>query len=62
MRWCNVDTGPLRSELLIAAPKVLQAVFAALTDFFTWKLAERTFGRATTAAQTAVRGTLASLM
>jgi GPI mannosyltransferase 3 len=33
-----------RTALLLAAPKVLQAVFAACTDFFTWRLAERLYG------------------
>ncbi|KAI4166845.1 MAG: hypothetical protein LQ348_007753, partial [Seirophora lacunosa] len=32
-------------ELLIAAPKVTQAVIAALGDYYTWKLAERIYGR-----------------
>lgn len=33
-----------RAELLIVAPKVLQAVFAALADYFTWRLAGKIFG------------------
>lgn len=37
-------TPSVRAELLIAAPKVLQAVFAALADYFTWRLARKTFG------------------
>ncbi|KAF2736350.1 hypothetical protein EJ04DRAFT_511164 [Polyplosphaeria fusca] len=32
------------AELLIAAPKVAQAVAAALQDWYTWKLAETVFG------------------
>lgn len=33
-----------RSELLLAAPKILQALFAAWTDFYTWKLASYMYG------------------
>ncbi|KAL6707916.1 glycosylphosphatidylinositol anchor biosynthesis [Coniothyrium glycines] len=36
---------PAKAELLVAAPKVTQAVFAALLDCYTWKLAEKVFGR-----------------
>ncbi|KAL2399665.1 Glutamine-fructose-6-phosphate aminotransferase [isomerizing] [Exophiala dermatitidis] len=35
-----------RAELLLAAPKTLQAIFAALTDFYTWKLASYVYGGA----------------
>ncbi|KAF2018151.1 glycosyltransferase family 22 protein [Aaosphaeria arxii CBS 175.79] len=41
---------PSQAELYIAAPKVTQAVFAALLDFHTWKLAEQTYGRASRTA------------
>ncbi|KAL8931716.1 MAG: hypothetical protein Q9216_007099, partial [Gyalolechia sp. 2 TL-2023] len=33
-----------RDELFLAAPKVLQAVIAALGDYYTWKLGERVYG------------------
>lgn len=33
-----------RADLLIAAPKVFQAVVAALGDYYTWKLGERVYG------------------
>ncbi|KAJ5550397.1 GPI mannosyltransferase [Penicillium sp. DV-2018c] len=33
-----------RAEILIAAPKIAQAVVAALGDFYTWKLAIRVYG------------------
>ena len=46
---------PSQAELLIAAPKLVQALFAALTDYFTWKLAERVYGRASRASFSAVR-------
>jgi GPI mannosyltransferase 3 len=34
-----------RAELFLAAPKTLQGVFAALGDYYTWRLAQRIFGR-----------------
>ncbi|KAI9767564.1 MAG: hypothetical protein M1840_005601 [Geoglossum simile] len=34
-----------RAELLLAAPKVAQAVIAALGDYYTWKLGERVYGQ-----------------
>ncbi|KAI9671551.1 MAG: hypothetical protein M1817_003603 [Caeruleum heppii] len=33
------------AELLVVVPKIVQAVFAALGDFFTWKLAVKLSGR-----------------
>ncbi|GAB7342094.1 hypothetical protein MBLNU457_g0370t1 [Dothideomycetes sp. NU457] len=33
-----------RADFLLAAPKVFQAVLAAATDFFTWRLAEKVYG------------------
>jgi phosphatidylinositol glycan class B len=43
-----------RSELLLVAPKVTQAVFAALLDGYTWKLAEKAYGRGSRTALAAV--------
>ncbi|THY67844.1 hypothetical protein D6C97_00578 [Aureobasidium pullulans] len=43
-----------RAELLLAAPKVLQGCFAALTDFFIWKLAEKAYGRNSQASHAAL--------
>ncbi len=33
------------AELLVVAPKVLQALFAAATDFYTWRLSSFIYGR-----------------
>lgn len=41
-----------RAELLLAAPKVTQALLAALLDYYTWKLAEKAYGRGRTAFTT----------
>ena len=40
----------LRANLVVAAPKIAQAVCAACGDYFTWKLGERTFGPASNEA------------
>ncbi|KAH7125283.1 Alg9-like mannosyltransferase family-domain-containing protein [Dendryphion nanum] len=45
---------PNRADLLIASPKVAQAVFAALLDFYTWKLAEKVYGRGSRTAVTSL--------
>ncbi|KAB5570600.1 glycosyltransferase family 22 protein [Coniochaeta sp. 2T2.1] len=34
----------VKSSVLVALPKVIQSVFAAASDFYTWKLAEKVFG------------------
>ncbi|KAJ4988234.1 Alg9-like mannosyltransferase [Stagonosporopsis vannaccii] len=36
---------PVRAELLLSTPKVVQALSAALLDCYTWKLAEKVYGR-----------------
>ena len=36
------------------APKVTQAIFAALGDFYTWKLGERVYGAGSNEAWAAV--------
>ncbi|KAL1612548.1 glycosylphosphatidylinositol anchor biosynthesis [Paraconiothyrium brasiliense] len=43
---------PTKAELLLAAPKLTQAVFAALLDCYTWKLAEKAYGRGSRTAYT----------
>lgn len=40
---------------MIAAPKVTQAIFAALGDYYTWKLGERVYGQGTNEAWATVR-------
>lgn len=42
------------AELLIAAPKVMQAIFAASGDYYTWKLGEEVYGRDSNEAWAAV--------
>ncbi|KAF2840612.1 glycosyltransferase family 22 protein [Patellaria atrata CBS 101060] len=37
-------SSPWRAELYLAGPKTMQAVAAACTDFYTWKLAQRIYG------------------
>ena len=43
------------ADLLIATPKIVQAVFAAAGDFYTYKLGERIYGQGSYEAWTAVR-------
>ncbi|KAG9636902.1 glycosyltransferase family 22 protein, partial [Aureobasidium melanogenum] len=43
-----------RAELLLAAPKLLQAGFAATTDYFIWKLATKAYGRGSKASSAAL--------
>ncbi len=44
----------IRAELLLAAPKTLQAIFAAIGDYYTWKLAERIHGHGSSQAWAAL--------
>ncbi|OAP62114.1 hypothetical protein AYL99_04317 [Fonsecaea erecta] len=41
---------PVRSEVLLAAPKTLQALFAATADFYTWRLSSYVYGEDSTAS------------
>jgi phosphatidylinositol glycan class B len=45
---------PAKAELLLSTPKIVQAVFAALLDCYTWKLAEKVYGRGSRTAIIAV--------
>jgi phosphatidylinositol glycan class B len=49
-----------RDELLLAAPKTVQAAFAALNDYYTWKLAERIYGHDSSKAWAALALTVVS--
>ncbi|KAL2271892.1 hypothetical protein VTJ83DRAFT_1263 [Remersonia thermophila] len=51
---------PFRAFILVALPGALQAVFAALADFFTWKLAMDVYGRASHAPWAALWMTVLS--
>lgn len=46
---------------MVVAPKVTQAVFAALGDFYTWKLAEKIYGHGSNEAWAAVRSFIESI-
>jgi GPI mannosyltransferase 3 len=43
-----------RATIIVLLPKLFQAVFAAFGDYFTWRLAEHTYGRDSATAWTAV--------
>lgn len=51
--YCGVSP-PVKAELLLSTPKVVQAVSAALLDCYTWKLAEKVYGRGSRTALTTV--------
>lgn len=42
------------AKWLVAAPKVLQAIFAALSDWYSWRLAEKLYGHGSAAAWSVV--------
>ncbi|KAI5928760.1 Alg9-like mannosyltransferase family-domain-containing protein [Camillea tinctor] len=48
----------LRTKWLIMAPKITQTGFAALSDWYTWRLAERLYGPSTPAAWSVLLMTL----
>ena len=43
------------AEVILASPKLTQAIFAGLGDFFTWKLGERVWERRSREAWAVVR-------
>lgn len=45
---------PFRAFALVALPKIIQSVLSALSDFYTWKLAEKIYGQGSNAAWSAV--------
>ncbi|KAF2279667.1 uncharacterized protein EI97DRAFT_430697 [Westerdykella ornata] len=57
--FCGLSL-PSQAQVLIAAPKVTQAVFAALLDLYTFKLAEKVHGRGSRTALTALALSIAS--
>lgn len=44
----------LKTFVLVSMPKVVQAGFAALGDWYTWRLAENLYGHGTATAWTVV--------
>lgn len=51
--FCGLSL-PVKAELLLSTPKVVQAVSAALLDCYTWKLAEKAYGHGSRTALTTV--------
>ena len=54
LAWVLRLSSTYRADLLVAAPKVVQAVFAAVGDYYTWKLGERIYGNGSNEAWVAV--------
>lgn len=44
-----------RAMIMIVLPNVIQALIAAIGDYYTWRLAERVYGRGSNVAWVAVR-------
>ena len=47
-------TRAARAEDLLMAPKIAQAIFAALLDFYTWKLSQKIYGAGNAASMATV--------
>ncbi|KAI0010306.1 glycosyltransferase family 22 protein [Xylariaceae sp. FL0662B] len=56
--WAPSMAPKAKAQWLLAAPKVLQTGFAALSDWYTWRLAEKLYGRSSTAAWSVLSMTL----
>lgn len=54
------NSASVRSKILIAAPKIAQAIGAALTDFFTYRLSQRVYGTESRASRAALALTILS--
>ena len=48
-------TRAARGEDMLIAPKIAQAIFAALLDFYTWKLSQKIYAAGSTASMATVR-------
>jgi phosphatidylinositol glycan class B len=48
-------TRTARADDLLIAPKIAQAIFAALLDFYTWKLSQKIYGAGSAASMATVR-------
>ena len=47
-------TRAARADDLLIAPKIAQAIFAALLDFYTWKLSQKIYGAGSAASMATV--------
>jgi phosphatidylinositol glycan class B len=47
-------TRAARAEDMLIAPKIAQAIFAALLDFYTWKLSQKIYGAGSAASMATV--------
>lgn len=52
--WGPGIASTVKAKWLIAAPKVLQTGFAALSDWYSWRLAEKLYGHGSVAAWSVV--------
>ena len=47
-------TRAAKAEDMLIAPKIAQAIFAALLDFYTWKLSQKVYGVGSSASMATV--------
>ena len=52
--WASYNVPTVKAKWLLMAPKVMQTVFAALSDWYTWRLAEKLYGPSSAAAWSVV--------
>ncbi|KAI1823053.1 glycosyltransferase family 22 protein [Xylaria intraflava] len=48
--WATYQVPTVKAKWLLMAPKVLQTVFAALSDWYTWRLGEKLYGHGSASA------------
>jgi phosphatidylinositol glycan class B len=48
-------TRTVRAQDMLIAPKIVQGIFAAAMDFYTWKLGKKVYGAESHAAMAVVR-------
>lgn len=52
--WASFQVPTVKAKWLVLAPKYLQTAFAALSDWYTWRLAEKLYGPSSAAAWSVV--------
>lgn len=52
--WASYQVPTVKAKWLLMAPKALETAFAALSDWYTWRLAEKLYGPSSPAAWSVV--------
>ncbi|KAI1335143.1 glycosyltransferase family 22 protein [Xylariaceae sp. FL0016] len=56
--WASYNVPMVKAKWLLVAPRIIQTGFAALGDWYTWRLAEKLYGPSSTAAWSVLLMTL----